>query len=269
MSIRSELGQWLRGKGVFPKVNTFLVGVQKAGTSSLHNTLVRHPQIHGASQPYAKETHFWNNNEVTKPKTLQEYHSLYPFKLGKSQRTLDSTPDYIYTPDTIREIHSYNPNSKYIVTLREPVSRAYSAWKMFNLKHQTNDVWRGAKHHDPRSFEEAIHEELSGLCRYQFNYLNFGSYARMIDDLKTIVPEHQLKIIIIEEDLYPNPKICLQEIQQFLGVKTQELSLSRANKSKDKRKMDAAIEQKLTSYFELKNVELRKLLNRPIPSWKS
>lgn len=269
MNMRSELGQWLRGTGFFPKVNTFLIGVQKAGTSSLHNALVRHPQIHGASQPYAKEVHFWVKNEINKPKTLQEYHSLYPFKLGKSQRTLDSTPDYISTPGTIHKIHSYNPSAKYIVTLRDPVSRAYSAWKMWNLKHQTNDVWRGTKRHDPRSFEEAIHEELSGICHYHFNYLKIGSYARMIDDLKTIVPERQLKIIIVEEDLYPNPKICLQEIQQFLGVKTQELSLGRANSSKVKIKIDATIEQKLASYFELKNLELRKLLDRPIPSWRS
>jgi len=41
ISLKRELGQWLRSKGVFPSVNTFIIGVQKAQSSHYMDLLLK------------------------------------------------------------------------------------------------------------------------------------------------------------------------------------------------------------------------------------
>ncbi len=104
----------------------FIVGAQKAGTSSLHAYLVQHPNITG---PSVKEIHFFNQ-EMNYKKGLPYYLSHFPV-INKSKYALDSTPAYLYSSKVPQRIHVFRSNAKIIIVLREPVSRAYSAFNMY------------------------------------------------------------------------------------------------------------------------------------------
>ena len=129
----------------------FLAGFPKSGTTTLHEALQQHPQI---IHPYAKEPHWWTrvpledmNTDYLKL-TVKEY-LLYFTGVAKksaehpkegmitydgSQSTLwDSNfyldnEDYCATPAIVSRIL---PNAKFIVLMRNPVTREYSDFFYF------------------------------------------------------------------------------------------------------------------------------------------
>ncbi len=111
------------------KVSLFIVGAQKAGTSALHQYLVKHPNVLGGKQ---KEINFFNHHEKFS-RGVEWYHSQFKsstyFNLGKIY--VDATPQYLSNIGIAKKIYEYNPKAKIVILLREPVSRAFSAWNMY------------------------------------------------------------------------------------------------------------------------------------------
>ena len=125
-----------RRLGFATKVNTFIIGAQKCGTTSLHEALCSHSRCIEA--PFKKELHFWSNGPG--PNLLAEYESQFPF-LSAKFRLLDSTPNYLFETSVISRIHRYNPNAKFIVLLRNPIKRAFSAWSMYHHAFQKRELF--------------------------------------------------------------------------------------------------------------------------------
>jgi hypothetical protein len=120
-------------KKIFPrnkvKVSIFTIGTQKGGTSALHDYLIKHPKVIGGIK---KELNFFSHPELYE-KGDNWYHQQYKSTLFFKANSLyiDSTPQYLSTEGVAKKIYSYNPNAKIVVLLREPVSRAFSAWNMY------------------------------------------------------------------------------------------------------------------------------------------
>lgn len=106
--------------------NVFIVGAQKAGTSSLHSYLSMHPSI---CIGQTKELHFFNR-EINYSKGLAYYRALFPM-VTSARYALDATPAYMHNINSANRIYAFNPESKIIILLREPISRAFSAYNMY------------------------------------------------------------------------------------------------------------------------------------------
>jgi len=104
----------------------FIVGAQKSGTTSLHKYLSQHKKI---TTSRIKELHFFNKDE-NYLKGLDYYLSHFPL-FASDSCWLDSTPAYLYNELTPQRIYSFMPGAKIIIVLREPVSRAFSAYNMY------------------------------------------------------------------------------------------------------------------------------------------
>lgn len=104
----------------------FVVGAQKAGTTSLHSYLVQHPEIAGAT---VKELHFFDS-ESQYSKGANFYLSHFPF-FTSAKYAIDATPAYLYNHDAAERIYAFKPEAKIIILLRDPVSRAFSAFNMY------------------------------------------------------------------------------------------------------------------------------------------
>ena len=267
--MKNIIKKQLRGLGFGEKVNTFIIGAQKCGTTTLHNTLVQHPEIYGPG-PY-KETHFWNGGPGSKSKA--DYENLYPFFVGPGIRLLDSTPGYIMSEGTIRKIFDYNPNAKFILLLRDPVKRALSSWIMFHYAFPLGSSWRGINVHDHRTFQEAIEDELqSNKDQLTKNYLSRGYYAEQIQRELSFIPEENLKISIVEEDFYPRQQLFIDEILQFLNVSSIPLTIPKSNISKSPQTKIETFPLEFTTllnnHFLEKNRALEVLLHREIRTLK-
>lgn len=106
------------------KPDFMIIGVQKGGTTSLDDLMKANSQICSMG---AKEKHFF---DFDWDKGLSYYERMFSM-CPKTKYTIDSSPSYIRIEDVPKNIaRSYTPEKladlKFIVTLREPVARAFS-----------------------------------------------------------------------------------------------------------------------------------------------
>lgn len=111
-----------------PVVDFLIAGVQKSGTTALAEFLRQHQQICMSKR---KELHYFNSEAEVKWKYKD--HSNYEANFAHKQEGQlagEATPIYTYWPNCLERIKDYNPDMKLIITLRDPVDRAYSHWRM-------------------------------------------------------------------------------------------------------------------------------------------
>lgn len=190
------------------RVNFLVAGVQKGGTSSLHAYLCQHPQICMAAK---KELHFFDDEQYPGGPDYSLYHEAFEPKPG-TLAVGEATPIYTYWPCALRRIRDYNPRMRLVVSLRNPVLRAWSQWKMeFN------------RHDERLDFPQAIAAEPQRLAaayplkpRYH-SYVDRGRYPGQILELWKLFPRAQV-LLLKSEDFFAAPQATLARICRFLGV---------------------------------------------------
>ena len=128
-SKRNATNDKRRQGGTLPTI--FVSGVQKGGSSSLYELMVQHPQLCGGTH---KENHFFDHPDNYALGT-EYFRDMYQnVKCDKVAGThfIDGTPILHYPSvwqriyDTYSEKPELRDSLKFIVLLREPVSRDYS-----------------------------------------------------------------------------------------------------------------------------------------------
>ena len=103
------------------------VGAQKAGTSWLFRQLNNAP---GICFSKGKEVHYWDWVERKKRPNDPDWY-LKAFSDTNGLLGGDMTPCYaLLTTDSIREIQRMYPDVKILYIIRNPIDRAWSAFKM-------------------------------------------------------------------------------------------------------------------------------------------
>ena len=117
------------------KAEIFIVGAPKAGTTSLFHYLDAHPDIRMSSE---KEPNYFSDKELSEQglyygtsriDTLEKYNKLFTEK--KEYQILgEASVSYLFYPEVPQRIKDYNPKSKIIIMLRNPLERAFSHYLM-------------------------------------------------------------------------------------------------------------------------------------------
>lgn len=190
------------------RVDFFVVGAQKAGTTALDQMLRRHPALGMAN---AKEVHFFDREEEDWDRP--DYLTLHEqFDWGRTALRGEATPVYLYWPNSIERLWAYNPSAKIVVGLRHPVFRAYSHWRM--------EVSREA---ETLSFADAIREgrqrvrAAPGGVHRTYSYVERGYYDEQIERLLRCFPRSQIFFFKTDE-LYAHPDRVLRGLWRFLDV---------------------------------------------------
>lgn len=227
------------------KVNLFLVGAMKAGTTSLGKMLAQHSDIYF---PPIKEPHFfvktlpkkmyspsrffsldkYFKHEFPKPlhichiKTIQQYQQIYA--LSESQKYLiDCSTGYLTAPESAKSIHDYNPNAKILIITRDPLQRAYS--------HHT--MWAGTGR-ETASFETAMKKELTDFENNlisPWSYLGMSLYQPHIRKYKKLFAQNVFVLSL--EELKNKPNAVLENLFQFLEIKNKTLQMPKSNASRN------------------------------------
>ena len=188
------------------RLDFFIVGAQKSGTTALSAKLAHHPGLHFA---VPKELHLFDNDSRNWASGIvPDLKAHFP---GASTNTLwgEATPIYLYWPRAIERLARYNRRAKIIITLRHPAYRALSHWKM-----------ETARDMERLSFQQAISEQ--GRARVKgshrvFSYVERGLYAPQIARVLTHFPRENVFFLRMEA-LYTEEAKVLQAILEFLGV---------------------------------------------------
>lgn len=192
------------------KANLFIVGAMKSGSTSLHNYLGDHPQVFMCEpkEPwyFIKEKN-WHKGE-------DWYQSLFSNAsddvtiIGESSADYTMAPKYEGVPERIAK---YNPDSRIIYILREPVMRTISHY------------WHNVRWHaEQRDMIVAIKEE--PFFREVSNY-----YMQLTNYLKVFPAEHIY--VLTFEHMIHNPAIEVSKIFSWLGVRSDYIPSNITQKS--------------------------------------
>ncbi len=187
-----------------PLPSFLIVGVPRAGTTSLAAYLAAHPDVFMAE---GKELHFFNGWH---DRGLEWYSRQFETSRPVTQRG-EATPGYLYRADAIDRLSQTVPGAKLIVVLREPVDRAYS--------HFWLNRWRGI---EPMTFEAALAAEGARLADEPHDprraYFDMGDYVSQLRRLLGHYPVEQVHTVFFE-DLKKNPGDVVTELCRFLEVR--------------------------------------------------
>jgi hypothetical protein len=200
------------------KVHFFCIGAQKAGTTSLHDILVQHPQV---VLPRYKESHFFNEDRLYE-KGLGHYFSYHFPKIKKGHIIGEIDPEYLSCPLCPQRIRqAFGTELKFIILLRDPVDRAYSAYQMAK-----------SRGYEKLSFEEAIKEEPKRLKTefglFNFAYIHRSLYTHQIEKYFALFPRENFLILRFDDFIYKQ-KESIEGIRKFLELSPFDYELNKAS----------------------------------------
>jgi len=114
-----------------------------------------------------------------------------------------------------KRVLDYNKNMKFIIMLREPVSRAYSAYN-YAIKNDWENI--------QNSFLETIDLEKKRIEKRQYDLMYFenGKYYKHIKYWQTYFPKENI-LIIKDSDLRNNSQETINRIFNFLKIERFEV----------------------------------------------
>ena len=138
---------------------------------------------------------------------LDAYLSL--FDQGREAKAVgEASPAYLPHPSAPRKIHQDCPDARIIVSLRNPIDRAYSHYTYNRMRYMENLP----------TFQQALDAEVE--CRnpyYSIKYAGVGLYSKYIRRYFETFGEERVKIVFFE-DLVNDPRSVCREIFEFLDV---------------------------------------------------
>lgn len=191
-------------KPVYP--NTFIIGVQKAGTTTLDDWLSQHPQIY--CYDALKDVHLFglmNESDIEK-KLLME-----PAAYKGQPVVLQSAVNYIFYPSLLKAISEIQPKARLIAILRNPVDRAISAYNYFQK------MLREKRPAGESLLYQPADQIPFSKDNNDFTYIEHGLYYRQIKSVLDYFPKDQLLVLDYNE-LRRSPEAMNKKIFTFLGV---------------------------------------------------
>jgi hypothetical protein len=189
----TDVTEATHGGGRLPEF--VMIGAMKSGTTSLHRTLNRHPQIYMCP---SKEPMFFSREAVYQ-RGIDWYRRQFAGAqsqqiCGEASTCYSRWPHFGNVP---ARLHEHMPDAKLIYMMRHPVERAYS--------HYGHDM----RHHITMSFEQALEEDKS--------IIDASLYMRQIEHYLEYFPRRQILFLILD-DFRDHPDHVIEQIETFLCV---------------------------------------------------
>jgi hypothetical protein len=200
----------------FKKPNFFIIGAPKCGTTSLFNYLKTHPDIFLAS---IKEPGYFATDRFRRVFDEESYFKL--FERAKKYKVVgEASTKYLYSEVAVKNILEFNPDSKFIVMIRNPAD-------MFESLHHQNLIDLEEDLIDPKKAWHKQIDRQNGVgipssCRHP-SLLQYGKVCKLGEQLQKLYSivgcKNNIKIIEFKEFIEETQK-TYNEILDFLGVKS-------------------------------------------------
>lgn len=223
-----------------------IIGAQKAGTTTLFDMLNHCPIFCGSSD---KESGFFIKDVFYKQGN--EWYLKQFEQCSRDAIKFEATPEYIYYPDAPKRIFSFNKHMKFIVILREPAARCYSAWNMFRSfnEHSAEQIYN--------QFTQYANPPIRDLMSNLLFTEHFPSFKQaVLDDIERYRSKsNDIEPSFVRRGIYCEQiEIYLQyfQLSDFLFLEQRELNYP------------AAVLQKVTEFLSVE-IDLR-LISNPVVS---
>lgn len=167
------------------------LGALKAGTSYLDAMLRSHPAL---SLPlHVKEVEFFNRHHN---RGAAWYEKQFAADTGRPRGEV--SPQYLHDAECAARIRDANAAAKLIVSVRDPIARAYSQYR-----------------HWVR--ETGYRSDFATFLDQHPGAVQRSRYFAALQPYRELFPEAQLHVVVFE-DMVSKPEPVLREIYGFLGV---------------------------------------------------
>ncbi len=181
------------------RLNLFVVGAMKSGSTTLHDYLAEHPEIFMSAEkePGFFVAELWGNKSPT------EYEDLFVDAtdekyLGESSTHYTKLPTY---PGVAKKIYEYNPLAKILYIVRHPVERTIS-----HYFHNKRDL---LYHAETRSIITAIRKDKS--------YTDYSNYAMQLEPYIRFFGRERIYIVTFEK-MISAPQVEMSKVFAWLDV---------------------------------------------------
>lgn len=246
-----------------------IAGAQRCATTSLFRMLTRHPQVR---QPTLnKGIHFFDTAERFS-RGANFYAGHFPLRRPWSDRRIsgEASPYYLFHPLAMQRIAQTAPQAQVIVLLRDPVERAFSAYKQEKGRgFETLDFEEALASEEERlKGEEAkiiADPEYQSFAHQHFGYVARGHYTYQLKRAsKALAPG---KLTVLDADAFFNPGLDgWDSLLRQIGLdpwRPQEIIRSNARPGDP---MPEHLRASLEAEFHGENSQLSEYLGF-IPSW--
>ena len=218
------------------KVNIFIIGAPKCGTTSLYSYLnqtegvkasisnIKEPYYFADDLPKIRKLAGFNCN-------LKKYEENFN---GESTNNIDASVWYLYSNQAVQNIYNYNPDAKIIVMLRNPVDMVYSLF--YQHRHRFENIksfehaWNNYQNRINNPFTKNIDTKL-------FDYQAIGKYSDQLKRLFSIFQKEQIKIILFD-DFKKDTKKEYNKVVEFLSIEpNQQIVFDKKNENQVEREM--------------------------------
>jgi hypothetical protein len=250
-----------------------MIGAQRCGTTSLFRALLAHPQV--IRPTFHKGVNYFDLNYY---RSMRWYRGHFPVAGPAARRTgpyggpavFEASGYYLYHPFAPERIARAMPSVKLVVMLRDPVERAFSAYK--------HELARGFEW---ESFENALALEDSRLAgeigrmradlRYEsfahrhHSYRHRGHYAEQLERVFRSFDPGQVHVMD-SEAFFAEPSPEYRRLLAFLGLRPFEPPGFARYNARPGSAMEPATRHMLAQYYRPHDAQLARLLGRE-PGW--
>jgi hypothetical protein len=195
------------------RVDFYIVGAPKSGTTAMHEYLRRHPGIY---MPDLKEPHFWATDIPTARRVLdREAYSALFAEAGPGQLKGEASVWYMYSKDAARHIAEATPDARIVAMVRDPVDFMASLHAAY--------LYSGSE--DIASFREALEAEsdrrngrrIPPGARAPLLYRDAARFGAQLSRYLERFPGDRLHVIVFD-DFVIDPAAVYRRLLSFLGA---------------------------------------------------
>lgn len=203
-----------------------VAGAQRCGTTSLFRALEQHPQMTRPS--FHKGINYFDLNYGRGPGW---YAAHFPLRVTDTFRTprayspslpFEASGYYIFHPAALPRIAQDLPAVKIVLMLRDPMERAYSAWKHEHARGFESEPFLRALELEDSRLEGEVERMLAdpSYVSHAHRHLAYASrsdYVPQIERLLTLFPVEQVHVVY-SEDFFATPEQEMSALMTFLDA---------------------------------------------------
>lgn len=252
-----------------------VVGGQRCGTTTIFKSLAEHPQV--MRPPVEKGTDYYTLHHS---RGRDWYRGHYPLAAPAARRArhvggpvaFEACTYYLFHPFAMERIAADYPGIKLVAMLRDPVERAYSAYKHELARgfETETDFVRALELEDERLDGElermAADPDYESFSHRHHAYQRRGRYAEQLTRVLAHFDPEQLHVME-SESFFADPAAEFSRLLDFLGLRPWLPSTGFAqHNARPGAPMPDAARSRLEAYYAPLDAELAEITGR-MPAW--
>lgn len=179
---------------------------------------------------------------------------------------LDATPNYLCTPNAHGRMHGLFPDARIILSLRNPVDRAFSQYNHYMQDMPESRSWDWQCPGD--RFIDNLEAEIESPKPKWYGMLQRGFYIDQIEHLTAYYRRDQIHVMVLEQWATSVPAM-LDGVASFLDIDSAPMQQCVSHvRDYTVMPMEREIRERLGSIYRPYNLRLFEWLGCEIPEWQ-